>query len=72
VRIDDDGVGFDLDKTPRGLGLRGMRERAVLAGGRLVLLSVPGEGTLVEARLRPVAETPEGEVAADTAVAVAA
>jgi two-component system sensor histidine kinase UhpB len=57
VRIDDDGVGFDLDTTPRGLGLRGMRERAVLAGGRMCMLSVPGEGTLVEARLRPAAGT---------------
>ena len=55
VRVDDDGAGFDLEATARGLGLTGMRERAVLAGGRVCLLSVPGEGTLVELRL-PVAE----------------
>ena len=35
-----------------------MRERAVLAGGRMCMLSVPGEGTLVEARLRPAAGAP--------------
>ena len=58
MRIDDDGVGFDLDTTPRGLGLHGMRERAVLAGGRMCMRSVPGEGTLVEARLRPAAGAP--------------
>jgi two-component system sensor histidine kinase UhpB len=52
VRVDDDGAGFDLDTTKRGLGLTGMRERAVLAGGRVCVLSVPGEGTLVELRLR--------------------
>ena len=52
LRVDDDGSGFDLDATPRGLGLTGMRERAVLAGGRVCVLSVPGEGTLIELRLR--------------------
>src|SRR3954469_6580023 len=51
VRVDDDGCGFDEHTTTRGLGLTGMRERAVLAGGRLAVLSVPGEGTMVELRL---------------------
>jgi two-component system sensor histidine kinase UhpB len=51
VRIDDDGFGFDARTTARGLGLTGMRERAVLAGGRVAVLSVPGEGTLVELRI---------------------
>jgi two-component system sensor histidine kinase UhpB len=35
VRVDDDGEGFDLDATTCGLGLTAMRERAVLAGGRV-------------------------------------
>lgn len=51
VRVDDDGHGFDARTTPRGLGLTGMRERAVLAGGRVAVLSVPGEGTMIELRL---------------------
>jgi signal transduction histidine kinase len=51
VRVDDDGRGFDERATQRGLGLTGMRERAVLAGGRVAVLSVPGEGTLVELAL---------------------
>jgi two-component system, NarL family, sensor histidine kinase UhpB len=51
VRIDDDGCGFDERTTARGLGLTGMRERAVLAGGRVAVLSVPGEGTMVELAL---------------------
>jgi two-component system, NarL family, sensor histidine kinase UhpB len=51
VRVDDDGHGFDPATAPRGLGLTGMRERAVLAGGRVAIRSVPGEGTLIELRL---------------------
>ena len=35
----------------RGLGLKGMRERAVLAGGRFYVDSAPGRGTTIELRL---------------------
>jgi two-component system sensor histidine kinase UhpB len=51
VRIADDGHGFDPGAATGGLGLRGMRERAVLAGGTLVLRSAPGLGTTIELRL---------------------
>jgi len=34
-----------------GLGLSGMRERALLAGGRLAIRSRPGRGTTVELTL---------------------
>jgi two-component system, NarL family, sensor histidine kinase UhpB len=52
VRVDDDGRGFDPAATAGGgLGLTGMRERAVLAGGAVVVRSVAGEGALVELRL---------------------
>ena len=47
VRIVDDGCGID-PQAPRGLGLTGMRERALLAGGSLSVLSVPSKGTTVE------------------------
>ena len=47
VRVVDDGCGIDPG-SPRGLGLAGMRERALLAGGALRVLSVPGHGTTVE------------------------
>jgi two-component system, NarL family, sensor histidine kinase UhpB len=51
VRVADDGDGFtDGDRT-NGLGLTGMRERAVLAGGRLDVSSQPGAGTTIELRL---------------------
>jgi two-component system sensor histidine kinase UhpB len=51
VRVDDDGCGFDDRSATAGLGLTGMRERAVLAGGAVRVRSVPGEGTLIELRL---------------------
>jgi two-component system sensor histidine kinase UhpB len=31
-----------------GLGLSGMRERALLVGGNLAIYSAPGEGTTIE------------------------
>lgn len=55
LRVRDDGVGFLPNERPadlssaRGLGLRGMRERAELIGGTLVVTSEPGKGTIIEA-----------------------
>jgi two-component system, NarL family, sensor histidine kinase UhpB len=52
--IRDDGVGFDMDEARRkalrtgSMGLIGMEERAQLAGGRLMLCTVPGMGTAVQ------------------------
>jgi signal transduction histidine kinase len=44
--VADDGRGFDAGETRRdALGLIGMRERAVLVGGRLAIASAPGGGT---------------------------
>jgi len=52
LEIADNGVGFDAEaigRAGRGFGLRSMRERARLAGGRLQICSRPGEGTRVYA-----------------------
>jgi two-component system, NarL family, sensor kinase len=55
LRISDGGRGFDPDatlvggETATGLGLRGMRDRLELFGGRLEIASAPGRGTLVAA-----------------------
>jgi signal transduction histidine kinase len=47
LRISDDGHGFATGRSG-GLGLSGMRERALLAGGQLSIWSSEGQGTRVE------------------------
>ena len=52
--IEDDGIGFSTDQVlsgGRGLGLFGMRERALYVGGTVDLRSAPGAGTAVEIRV---------------------
>lgn len=53
VEVKDDGRGSDSDIGQRrpGLGLLGMRERALILGARLDVQSVPGGGTSVRASL---------------------
>jgi two-component system sensor histidine kinase UhpB len=49
LRVRDDGCGFKPSNGSGGrLGVSGMRERAVLVGGRLNVFSAPGEGTTIE------------------------
>ncbi|HET9197362.1 MAG TPA: sensor histidine kinase [Solirubrobacterales bacterium] len=45
--VTDDGRGFAFDESERGLGIGGMRERALLVGGELTIESRPGAGTTV-------------------------
>lgn len=46
LRVEDDGCGFDMRTLPaEKMGLRIMKERASKVGGKLVVASVPGEGT---------------------------
>jgi two-component system NarL family sensor kinase len=55
MRIRDDGQGFDPRvRDDQRYGLRGMTERAELAGGRLRLETAPGRGTLIEATVPKV------------------
>ncbi len=51
--VGDDGRGFDplSLSDAQTLGLAGMRERAMLVGGELVVQSRPGQGTLVRLRV---------------------
>ena len=50
LRITDDGQGF-VSRRDGGLGLSGMRERALLVGGHLSIWSAGGQGTRVELTL---------------------
>lgn len=49
ILIEDNGKGFDIDQNPemyaKGLGLRGMNERAAILDGSIKLESTPGKGT---------------------------
>jgi two-component system sensor histidine kinase UhpB len=51
LEVSDDGRGFAFDEAERGLGIAGMRERALLVGGELTIESRPGEGTTVRLTL---------------------
>ena len=57
LQVADNGSGFAFAEEDKGLGLDGMRERALLVGGALEIDSRPGKGTTV--RL----EVPAGEPA---------
>jgi len=47
LEVGDDGRGFAFDEAERGLGIAGMRERALLIGADLTIESRPGRGTTV-------------------------
>jgi signal transduction histidine kinase len=53
LRVNDDGVGFDVDVARRGggLGLVSMEERARLIKGEFNVSSAPGRGSHVEVRV---------------------
>jgi PAS domain S-box-containing protein len=61
LSIRDDGAGFNPDAASEngGFGLRGMRERLALLGGRLSISSRPGAGTTIEARV-PIGRSESG------------
>jgi two-component system, NarL family, sensor histidine kinase UhpB len=47
LSVADDGRGFAFDRSESGLGIAGMRERALLVGGELTIESRPDRGTTV-------------------------
>jgi len=73
ITITDNGRGFDQDHGfDKGMGLQGMRERARLIGGSLLVMSELSGGTTIEVRA-PVATTSVGspaETAERTAMAL--
>jgi signal transduction histidine kinase len=59
VTVRDDGDGFDPADSTAGFGLLGMRERAELLDGTLVVDSAPGQGVTVSASF-PARRRPAG------------
>lgn len=51
LTIEDNGIGFNVERSPQGLGLVNMQERMLKSGGRLQVESTPGEGTRVTAEV---------------------
>jgi two-component system sensor histidine kinase UhpB len=47
LEVADDGRGFAFEESERGLGIAGMRERALLIGAELTIESRPDRGTTV-------------------------
>ena len=51
LQVSDNGRGFAFEQSERGLGIGGMRERALLVGAELTIESRPDEGTTVKLSL---------------------
>jgi signal transduction histidine kinase len=53
LEVSDNGKGIPSEKLGKGrsLGILGMRERATLLGGDLIILSPPGKGTQVRVQI---------------------
>lgn len=51
LRMTDDGIGFDTQKTTPGLGLKNITNRVNLLGGQIEISSAPSEGTILDVRL---------------------
>jgi len=47
--IRDNGLGFDVQNSPKGLGLNSMKERTELSGGSFAIESSRGTGTIIRA-----------------------
>ena len=54
LSVTDDGIGFRAE-DPQGLGLRGIRERVEVCGGRMTISTSPGRGACV------TVEVPSGD-----------
>jgi signal transduction histidine kinase len=50
LRVSDNGKGFDTNGESDGHGLMSMRERTTALGGKMEIVSVPGEGTTITLR----------------------
>jgi two-component system, NarL family, sensor histidine kinase UhpB len=56
LKVSDNGRGFSFADADQGLGIAGMRERALLVDGEVEIHSRPGEGTTVWLRIEAPAE----------------
>jgi signal transduction histidine kinase len=52
LSLKDNGVGFDVSKKSKGVGLTNMRVRASLFKGEVVMISSPNNGCELQASFR--------------------
>jgi signal transduction histidine kinase len=45
LSMEDNGQGFDLERSQEGIGLRGIRQRFLVLDGSIEIESAPGRGT---------------------------
>jgi signal transduction histidine kinase len=69
VVVRDDGKGFEPHDDNSGFGLLGMRERLVLVRGTLNIVSAPGEGTTLRARIPVTGQEARDSLTGRTATA---
>jgi len=60
VEVEDEGVGFEVDKATMGYGLSTLTDRLLCLHGTLEINSVPGEGTFVRITV-PFAQLADSE-----------
>jgi signal transduction histidine kinase len=62
LEVQDNGLGIREEQlsAAKSLGILGMRERARLLGGELMIQGVPGGGTTVRVRIPHVEPQPRG------------
>jgi signal transduction histidine kinase len=58
MSVQDAGRGFEIDASPRGLGLISMKERLKPLHGSLSLTSSPGKGTRIVVTI-PIKDRPQ-------------
>jgi PAS domain S-box-containing protein len=51
ITISDDGVGYDLSRKTRGIGLHNIRRRVQVLGGNVQIQSSPGKGFSITASI---------------------
>ncbi len=51
LSVEDDGIGFDPDQPSKGVGLIGMQEWVIAAGGKFDLYSKQGQGIRINCKL---------------------
>jgi PAS domain S-box-containing protein len=51
LSVEDDGIGFDINASSGGMGLRNMQERAKEIGAKFSLNTAPHKGTKIQIRL---------------------